>query len=222
MIKRLVFLCLIFTLISDCSFHNKHHGKSGHYKIGSSYTINGITYHPKSYDNYEEIGIASWYGIEDHNKPTANGEIFNRHLITAAHRTLPLPCFVHVTNLKNGKKLVVRVNDRGPFFENRIIDLSEEAANILGFHEDGLTRVKIKYLKKMSEQLVKKNPRYKRQYEKAIQERHPKKITTESMGYTAFFENIHTAKSTASKLRNQGMKNVRLLFKDNQYCVKVG
>jgi len=211
----------MFTLISDCSFHHKHYRKPGYYKIGSSYTINGITYHPKSYSDYEEVGVASWYGIEDHGKPTANGEIFDRHLITAAHKTLPLPCFVLVTNLKNGKKLVVRVNDRGPFFENRIIDLSEEAARVLGFHEDGLTRVKIQYLKEKSEQLVKKNPHYKKQYERAIKARHPKKITAESKGYIAFFKDIDAAKSTASKLRNQGVKNVRLLFKNSQYCIKV-
>lgn len=211
----------MFTLISDCSFHHKHYRKSGYYKIGSSYTINGVTYHPKNYDNYEEVGVASWYGLEDHGKPTANGEIFDRHLITAAHKTLPLPCFVLVTNLKNGKKLVVRVNDRGPFFENRVIDLSEKAAMILGFHKDGLASVKIQYLRKKSEQLVKKNPHYKRQYEKAIQVRHPKQTITESKGYIAFFKDIYTAKSTASMLRNQGIKNVKLLFKDSRYCVKV-
>lgn len=207
--------------MSGCTFHNKRCHKTGHYKIGSSYTINGIIYHPKNYDSYEEVGIASWYGIEDHDKPTANGEIFDRHLISAAHKTLPLPCFVLVTNLKNGKKLVVRVNDRGPFFQDRIIDLSEEAARILDFHEDGLTRVEIKYLKKMSERLVKKNPHYKKQYERAIEARYPKKTTTESKGYIASFKNAHTAKSIASKLRSQGMKNVRLLFRDNQYSVKV-
>ncbi|APR98477.1 septal ring lytic transglycosylase RlpA family protein [Wolbachia endosymbiont of Folsomia candida] len=221
MTGKLVFLCLMFALMSGCTFHNKSHHKAGHYKIGSSYKVYGITYHPKNYGSYEEVGIASWYGIEDHDKPTANGEIFDRHSVSAAHKTLPLPCFVLVTNLKNGKKLVVRVNDRGPFFQDRIIDLSEEAARILDFHEEGLTRVKIKYLKKKSEQLVKKNPHYKKQYERAIQERHPKKTTTESKGYIASFKNAHAAKLTASKLRSQGMKNVRLLFKDNQYSVKV-
>ncbi|MDN5248224.1 MAG: septal ring lytic transglycosylase RlpA family protein [Wolbachia endosymbiont of Tyrophagus putrescentiae] len=221
MIRKLILLCLILITVSNCSFSYKHHKKPGYYKIGSSYTIKGITYHPKTYNHYEEVGVASWYGVEDHGKPTANGETFNRHLVSAAHKTLPLPCYVLITNLKNGKELIVRVNDRGPFFENRIIDLSEKAAEILGFHEEGLTRVKIKYLKKMSEQLIKKNPHYKKQYEKAIQVYHPKKVTVESKGYIAFFEDIHTAKSTASKLRNQGIKNVKLLFKDRRYCIKI-
>ncbi|MDN9006681.1 hypothetical protein Q0P47_13990, partial [Staphylococcus aureus] len=81
---------------------NRFNCTAGHYKIGSSYTINGITYYPKNCKHYEEIGIASWYGIEDHGTLTANGEAFNRHLISAAHKTLPLPCFVLVTNLENG------------------------------------------------------------------------------------------------------------------------
>nr|WP_261722506.1 septal ring lytic transglycosylase RlpA family protein [Wolbachia pipientis] len=205
-----------------CYSYNQYHNQPGHYKIGSSYTINGITYHPKSYDSYEEIGVASWYGIEEHGTLTANGEVFHRHSITAAHKTLPLPCFVLVTNLRNGKKLVVRVNDRGPFFKGRIIDLSERAAKILGFHEEGLARVKIKYLKKMSEQLVKTNPHYKKQYEQTIQVRYPKQATTESTGYIAYFDDIISAKSIASKLRQHGIKNVRLFFKRDKYYVKVG
>ncbi|WP_408647426.1 septal ring lytic transglycosylase RlpA family protein [Wolbachia endosymbiont of Pentidionis agamae] len=219
---KLVLLFFMLILVSNCNFYHKYRNSSGYYKIGNHYTIKGVTYHPKSYDNYEEIGIASWYGIEDHGKLTANGEVFNRHLITAAHRTLPLPCFVLVTNLKNGKKLTVRVNDRGPFFENRIIDLSEKAAKVLGFHKDGLTRVKVQYLRKMSEQLVKKNPHYKKHYERIIHERHPKKNIPESKGYIAFFKDINAAKSTVSKLRSYGIKDVKLLFKDDKYCIKVG
>lgn len=220
-VKKLISIFIVLTLISNCSTYHKHHVKPGYYKIGNSYTINGVTYHPKNYVNYEEIGMASWYGIEDHGKPTANGEIFDRHLITAAHKTLPLPCFVRVTNIKNKKELIIRINDRGPFFRNRIIDLSEKAAKVLGFHEDGLTIVKIKYLKKISEQLIKKNPRYKKQYEKAIKIHLSKPVTAISKGYITFFKDVDTAKLTASKLRNQGIKDVRLSFKNGQYCVKV-
>ncbi|MDD9331474.1 MAG: septal ring lytic transglycosylase RlpA family protein [Wolbachia sp.] len=208
--------------MSSCSSHDRYYNTAGSYSIGKSYTINDVTYHPKRHDHYEEIGVASWYGIEDHGTLTANGEVFDRHSISAAHRTLQLPCFVLVTNLKNGKKLVVRVNDRGPFFKNRIIDLSEEAARILGFHKDGITRVKVQYLKKMSEKLIKKNPHYRKQYEKVIQAHHHKKPAMESKGYITFFKDVNIAKSTASTLRSQGVKNVRLLFKDNRYCVKVG
>ncbi|MDX5518286.1 MAG: septal ring lytic transglycosylase RlpA family lipoprotein [Wolbachia endosymbiont of Andrena agilissima] len=184
-------------MISSCSFSNRFNCTAGHYKIGSSYTINGITYHPKNCKHYEEIGIASWYGIEDHGTLTANGEAFNRHLISAAHKTLPLPCFVLVTNLENGRKLVTRVNDRG------------------------LAKVKVQYLRKMSEQLIQNTPHYRKQYEKEMQKRHPKQDSAESKGYVAFFKSAQAAKSAASKLRNQGIKNVRLLFKNDQYCVKV-
>nr|WP_246214309.1 septal ring lytic transglycosylase RlpA family protein [Wolbachia endosymbiont of Cruorifilaria tuberocauda] len=211
----------MFFLVSSCSFYSKYSNVTGHYKIGNSYTINGITYHPKHCNHYEEVGIASWYGIEGHDTITANGEMFNRHLISAAHRTLPLPCFVLVTNLENGKKLVVRVNDRGPFVEGRLIDLSEKAAKILGFHKSGLTRVKVQYLRKMSERLVQKTPHYKKQYEKEMQKRHPKQENVESKWYIAFFKSTQSAKLAASKLRNQGMENVKFFFKDGKYCVKV-
>lgn len=211
----------MLALTSSCSFRSRYHDTAGHYKIGNSYTINGITYHPKYCNCYEEVGIASWYGIEDHGTITANGEVFNRHLISAAHKTLPLPCFVRVTNLENGRKLIIRVNDRGPFIEGRIIDLSEKAAQILGLHKKGLAQVKVEYLRSISEQLIQKTPHYKRQYEKEMQKRHPKQNGTESKGYVALFVNAQAAKSAASKLRNQGIKNVRLLVKNDQYCVKV-
>ncbi|QKX03140.1 septal ring lytic transglycosylase RlpA family protein [Wolbachia endosymbiont of Litomosoides sigmodontis] len=221
MIKKITLLCLTFVLMSSCNFCNRCNDTAGHYKIGNSYTINGITYHPKHCNHYEEIGVASWYGIEDHGTLTANGEIFNRHLISAAHKTLPLPCFVLVTNLENGRKLVVRVNDRGPFVKGRIIDLSEKAAKVLGIHKAGLAKVKVQYLRKISEQLIQKTPHYRKQREKEIEKLHPKQDNVESKGYIAFFENAQAAKSAASKLRNQGIKNIRLFFKDNQYCVKV-
>ncbi|MDA0902394.1 MAG: septal ring lytic transglycosylase RlpA family protein, partial [Proteobacteria bacterium] len=84
----------------------------GYYKVGNPYKIKGITYYPKEYNNYEEVGEASWYGKKFHGKKTANGEIYNMGDLTAAHRTLPLPSIVRVTNLNNGKTLIVKVNDR--------------------------------------------------------------------------------------------------------------
>lgn len=93
--------------------------------------------------SYSAIGLASWYGADFHGKPTANGETFNMHSLTAAHRTLPLQCTVKVTNLANNRSLMVRVNDRGPFTGNRLIDLSAQSAKLLGFYDRGVAKVKV-------------------------------------------------------------------------------
>ncbi len=100
------------------------------YKVGQPYQVRGVWYYPKAQPDYDQIGIASWYGDQFHNHYTADGEVFDMHLPSAAHTTLPLPSLVEVTNLSNGKTLVVRVNDRGPFVDGRIIDLSKEAAAV--------------------------------------------------------------------------------------------
>ena len=113
------------------------------YKIGKPYQIQGIWYYPAEDPNYTETGIASWYGPNFHGKLTANGEIFDQNLITAAHRTLPLPSIVKVTNLENGRAISMRVNDRGPFARNRIIDISRRGAQLLGFKEKGTAKVKV-------------------------------------------------------------------------------
>ncbi len=101
------------------------------YKIGNPYVVDGKRYYPKKDLNYDEKGIASWYGPKFHGKLTANGEIFNQYKLTAAHKTLPIPSAVKVTNLKNNKSLIVRINDRGPFVNDRIIDLSYQSAKKL-------------------------------------------------------------------------------------------
>jgi rare lipoprotein A len=111
------------------------------YKVGRPYKIAGTWYYPAKDDGYVEEGMASWYGPNFHGKRTANGEIYNMNALTAAHRTLPLPSIVRVTNLENGRVLTLRVNDRGPFKSNRIIDISRRGAEILGFIESGITRV---------------------------------------------------------------------------------
>lgn len=105
-------------------------------------------YRPQTRYNYCEVGCASWYGTIFHNRPTSTGVIFNKHLMTAAHRTLPLPCVVEVTNLENCRKVKVLVNDRGPFAktDKRIIDLSERAAKVLGFYKKGYVKVRVKCL----------------------------------------------------------------------------
>ena len=96
--------------------------------------------------SYDQTGIASWYGDDFHGKLTANGESYNMYSLSAAHKTMPLPTLVRVTNLENGRSVVVRVNDRGPFVKNRLIDLSYAAANSLGFMDKGTTRVRVQTL----------------------------------------------------------------------------
>jgi rare lipoprotein A len=118
----------------------------GVYKVGQSYTINGQTYYPSDNPSYRGEGIASWYGPDFHGRLTANGEVFDMHGISAAHPTMPIPSYARVTNLDNGRSLIVRVNDRGPYAHNRIIDVSIGAANALGFYGDGLAHVRVEYV----------------------------------------------------------------------------
>jgi rare lipoprotein A len=116
-----------------------------HQKVGKRYTIMGKSYTPKHDPDYNKVGIASWYGDKFHGKPTATGEIYNKNDMTAAHKTLPLNSMLYVTNLENGRTLMVRLNDRGPFIGNRIIDLSEAAADALGTKGKGLGKVRVQY-----------------------------------------------------------------------------
>lgn len=117
-----------------------------HQKVGKRYSINGKSYTPKHNPSYDRSGLASWYGEKFNGKPTATGEIYNMNDLTAAHKTLPLNSIVHVENLENGKTLIVRVNDRGPFIGDRIIDLSKASAIALGTIESGLARVRVRYI----------------------------------------------------------------------------
>ncbi|MGA0545652.1 septal ring lytic transglycosylase RlpA family protein [Brevundimonas sp. VNH65] len=110
------------------------------------YQVRGRWYHPAEQPGYEETGLASWYGDAFNGRPTSTGERFDMHAMTAAHKTLPLPGLVEVTNLANGRTVVLRVNDRGPFVEGRIIDLSRGAASELGMLQQGVGRVRVRYL----------------------------------------------------------------------------
>ena len=110
------------------------------------YTVGGKRYTPRVDTGYSEKGLASWYSYPKGTRRTATGEPFDPSELTAAHKTLPLPCIVEVTNLENGRKLRVRVNDRGPFVDGRIIDLSRRAAERLGFDGKGLVKVKVKFV----------------------------------------------------------------------------
>lgn len=118
----------------------------GHYKVGEPYQVKGETYYPREDFSYDETGIASWYGQDFHGGTTANGEIFNKDELTAAHKTLPLPTLARVTNLDNGKSIVVRINDRGPFSGARLIDVSQRAAQLLGFEKQGTAKVRVQVL----------------------------------------------------------------------------
>lgn len=126
-------------------------GAGGIWKVGTPYQIEGAWYYPKEDPNYDRTGIASWYGPNFHRRKTANGEIFDMYKVSAAHPTLPMPVMVRVTNLENGRSLVVRVNDRGPFARGREIDLSMRAAEILGFKEKGTAKVRVQYLARADE-----------------------------------------------------------------------
>ena len=110
------------------------------------YQVNGKWYFPHSDPTYDVVGTASWYGYPFQNRHTADGEVYDEALITAAHKTLPLPCIVEVTNLQNGRSIRVRVNDRGPFVGERLIDLSKAAAEQLGFDRRGTTQVRVRFI----------------------------------------------------------------------------
>jgi rare lipoprotein A len=118
----------------------------GTYRVGKPYTVSGRVYVPEEDANYREEGLASWYGDDFHGRLTANGEVFDMAALTAAHPTLPMPCYARVTNLSNGKSLIVRVNDRGPYHGNRLIDVSNKAAELLEFKGNGVARVRIEYV----------------------------------------------------------------------------
>ena len=124
----------------------------GTYKVGKPYDIDGITYRPTIDESYDETGIASWYGPKFHGKRTANGEFFDMNAVSAAHKTLPMPSMVRVTNLDNGRAISVRVNDRGPFVRGRIIDMSRRGAQLLGFRYKGTARVRVRILPEESRQ----------------------------------------------------------------------
>jgi rare lipoprotein A len=117
----------------------------GSYKVGAPYQIKGLWFTPKEEPGYDRQGIASWYGADFHGRKTANGEVYNMDALTAAHPTLPIPSYAYVTNLNNGNRLLVRINDRGPYAHDRIIDMSRQSAKLLGFQSQGTSQVRVTY-----------------------------------------------------------------------------
>lgn len=161
-IFRLTVVCAASLMLANCNTVDSKYGVSassrvveagkpvpkggGVYRVGKPYSIAGKTYIPHENLNYSAEGMASWYGEDFHGRSTANGEVFDMNSISAAHTTLPLPSYVRVTNLRNQRSLIVRVNDRGPYAHNRVIDLSVQSAKLLGFYGHGLAPVRVEYV----------------------------------------------------------------------------
>jgi rare lipoprotein A len=160
-IARVGALAACSLVLAQCSA--SHFGKSGYsqkviadgepipkgggsYRVGQPYSINGHTYYPSENPSYRNEGIASWYGPDFHGRLTANGEIYDMNAISAAHTTMPLPSYARVTNLQNGKSIIVRVNDRGPYARGRVIDVSIGTAKALGFYGSGIAPVRVEYV----------------------------------------------------------------------------
>ncbi|MDQ0436575.1 rare lipoprotein A [Kaistia dalseonensis] len=118
----------------------------GRYMVGKAYTVKGRVYKPAHDPRYESVGYASWYGSAFHGRRTANGEVYDMDMLSAAHPTMPLPSYARVTNLRNGSSVVVRVNDRGPFERDRVIDLSSRTAELLEVKGHGTAKVKVEYV----------------------------------------------------------------------------
>lgn len=155
MLFRTFFAVMLLAVLAACSSGPGGRGGSvGQYKVGNPYQINGEWYSPAEDYGYDETGLASWYGNEFHGKSTANGETFDANELTAAHRTLPMPSLVRVTNLENGRSIVVRINDRGPFAAGRIIDISRRGAQLLGFESNGVAKVRVSILEPESRALA--------------------------------------------------------------------
>jgi rare lipoprotein A len=144
---RFLFVLFVALGLAACGGGGGHYvasnSGSGTYKVGKPYKINGVWYTPQADPYYDRKGISSWYGRDFHGKRTANGEKYDMNAMTAAHPTLPLPSYVLVTNLENGRQAVLRVNDRGPFAKGRIIDVSRRAAQVLGYEKNGIARVRV-------------------------------------------------------------------------------
>jgi rare lipoprotein A len=161
--KRLALLLLSSTLLGGCAEANLFafgaksvvgggqpppptSSASPNYKVGKPYQVAGLWYYPQEDFSYDETGIASWYGPNFHAKLTANGEVFDQNAVTAAHKTLQMPSIARVTNLENGRSIIVRINDRGPFVNGRILDLSRRSAQLLGLEGKGTGKVRVQVL----------------------------------------------------------------------------
>ena len=214
MMGRLIAIFSLIVLLAACgtSQHMPSDNKlprghqGGIQKVGKPYKVGGEWYYPESDPYYDRVGHASWYGKQFHGRKTANGETYNMNALTAAHKTLPMPTYVKVTNLSNGRSIVLRVNDRGPFVAGRLIDVSRRAAQLLGFQQKGVTQVRV--------QAVDENGRVRRG-----KKRPPRVLTTQassaktspdkSHGHfvqVGAFANLSNARSRQQALKQAGQK----------------
>ncbi len=192
-------------------------GDNPTYKVGNPYKINGKWYYPAINYEYDEVGYASWYGPGFHGKKTANGEIFNQNLISAAHRTLPLPSIVKVTNLENGRvSSFVRVNDRGPFAKNRIIDLSKEAAKELGFVNRGIAKVRVEILEDESRKFANELVQSKNKAKSA------KIQNIEKKNLNPPVQEIKSDDKENKAVKEKSETDENFVLKDNKIAIQVG
>ncbi len=215
------YILLIFLLIiSSCAPSNKNFSikkspfSGGQYKVGEPYQIENNIFYPKESFDYLESGVASWYGPNFHGKKTANGEIFNMNLLTAAHKTLQLPSLVKVTNTENNRSVVLRVNDRGPFVKNRIIDVSKKAASILGFQKNGTANVIVEYYGKAK--IYDKNGKIIKQKNKVSKENNKRSLFIR----IGIFSEITNVEKIRSQLKNLG--NIKIDKNHSGYLVFLG
>ncbi len=149
-LSRIGVLMMALFMVGACTSTSNFFGGSpsggGSYKVGEPYQVKGIWYYPNENYSYDETGIASWYGGDFHGQRTSNGEVFDSNELTAAHPTLPMPSLARVTNLENGRSIVVRINDRGPFSNERLTDVSRRVAQLLGFEKKGTAKVRLQVL----------------------------------------------------------------------------
>jgi len=198
-------------------YYNEEAAKP-YYKVGNPYYINGVKYIPKEVSSYYEEGIASWYGPKFDGKLTANGEIFNQYDVTAAHKTLPLPSLVKVTNLENNRSIILRINDRGPFVGDRIIDLSYKSAQILGIINKGTAKVSVELIE------------YGKHLLNFSKANNIVKIKEDKMHFLQIgvFKNPNNADNISEKLRKTGYLNQKVIIETSNnneevlYIVKIG
>ena len=165
----------------------------GVYRIGEPYEVAGIRYTPREDPSYDRVGRASWYGELFHGRRTANGEIYDMDRLSAAHPTLPLPVYAQVTNLANGRTIVVRINDRGPYARDRVIDLSRRSAELLGFRANGTTDVRVRYLRRAP---LNGDDSYEQRF-----------AASQSWARTQFAANVPARKTSAITLANAPLEN---------------
>ncbi len=154
---------------------------AGTYKVGKPYQVRGVWYYPHEDRRYDQTGIASWYGNPFHGRRTANGEIYDMNALTAAHKTLPMPVRVRVTNLDNGRSLILKVNDRGPFVNGRIIDVSRRAAQLLGFHKQGTAKVRVTLIDPVKPEVIAKRATTPEEQKNALPALPREDVTSETL-----------------------------------------